>query len=201
MLASECLEALEKVDIFGSPYVFIGHSVGCWVAMEVLFLARKRSRPMPLRCFFSAMPAPSIPEHKRPWKQQSQMSEEEFKNECALWSISPQVFTPDVWQAYSSLLRSDFRLFDEYDLDDASFPLECPIDAFYGELDQRITKQLVEEWSSWTNAEFLIQEIPKANHLWPLNNPAAKEIWLQAIVQRLKSAAGSSLDGHPRQGP
>ena len=184
-----CFDALESADLFdGSPYVFIGHSVGCWVAVELAFLIRQRSGCIgPSRCFFSAMPAPSIPEHTRPWTPQSQLNEEKFKEECKSWSISPQVFAPDVWPSFSKMLRSDFRLFDECCFDDNEGPMDCPIDAFYGSEDARITKDLVAEWSAWTTATagFSLNEIP-GNHLWPLNNPKAKEIWLKSIVQQLR---------------
>lgn len=186
-LATACLNALDKVGLFDGPFVVIGHSVGCWVAMDMLSQARKLSKPMPKRCFFSAMPSISVSEHLRPWTPQSQLDEEEFKEECRQWSISPAVFEPNVWPMYGSLLRSDFKLFDTYLLDDDStLPFPCPIDAFYGSLDDRVTRSLMQDWSCWTTAGFTLEEIEGGNHMWPLNNKKAKCKWLGLIVEKIK---------------
>ena len=187
-LATSCLHSLEEVSCFdGVPFVVVAHSVGCWIAMEMISQARQLSKALPLHCFFSAMPAPSIAEHLRPWTPQSQLDDEGFKSECEKWSISSAVFAPDVWPMYRALLRGDFQLFDSYSLDDELvLPLSCPVDAFCGSLDLRVTKRMMEEWSDWTTAEFSLVEIAGANHLWPLNNKLAKEEWLGLIVQKIK---------------
>lgn len=57
----------------------VAHSVGCWVAYEFLVLARSKGLPMPEKAFLSAMAAPSIATADRPWRQQHQLTESEFK--------------------------------------------------------------------------------------------------------------------------
>ena len=74
----------------GVPYCVIGHSVGTWIAYEMLALAREQGLPMPLKVrqqaadvslwlrsafkysvtqvFFSCFPPPDIAMSERPWK-------------------------------------------------------------------------------------------------------------------------------------
>jgi len=64
--------ATRLVDI---PYGVIAHSVGTWIAFEMLARAREEGLPMPMRVFFSCFPAPSMSVHERPWKvRQAPMS-------------------------------------------------------------------------------------------------------------------------------
>ena len=45
---------------------------------------------------------------------------------------------------YQPMLRSDFKLFDEYSFDtDAPLVLPCPITAFWGSKDRRVKEHLV----------------------------------------------------------
>ena len=57
----------------------IAHSVGSWNAYEFLMLARARGLPMPKHAFLSAMAAPDIPEHSRPWRRNKDLDEDSFK--------------------------------------------------------------------------------------------------------------------------
>lgn len=77
-LASELLPVLAP-KLVDAPYVCIAHSLGSWMAFEVLRAARAQGLPMPLRLFVSAMPGPDIPFAERPWRQQRHLNETEFK--------------------------------------------------------------------------------------------------------------------------
>ena len=62
-------------------------------------------------------------------------------------------------------------------------PLDCPIIAFYGTKDRRITKAMVEAWQRFTTSDSEMIEIA-GHHLWPLNKEA-KVSWLKHICERL----------------
>ncbi|KAL6762042.1 Alpha/Beta hydrolase protein [Haematococcus lacustris] len=96
------------------PWVVISHSMGCWVAFELLRRIRQAGLTMPSAWFLSAMPAPDIPENMRPWRQQAQLDGPGFQDECRCWDINELVFTPAMWPTYEPLLRADFTLFDSY---------------------------------------------------------------------------------------
>lgn len=168
-----------------TPYVVIAHSVGTWNAFEFLHAARAAGLPMPRHAFLSAMAAPDIPEAQRPWRRQRDLSEPEFQDECATWDVNEVVFTRALWPTYHQLMRSDFRLFDEYVFEHEGKPaFEVPITAFYGSRDQKISPAMVAGWQRFTTAEFAVTEI-EGNHLWPLKK-AAKADWLSKIAAKLQ---------------
>ena len=41
------------------------------------------------------------------------------QDECRAWDINEVVFSPDLWRLYQPMLRADFRIFDEYEIDAA----------------------------------------------------------------------------------
>ena len=41
------------------------------------------------------------------------------QDECRAWDINEVVFSPDLWRMYQPMLRADFRIFDEYEIDAA----------------------------------------------------------------------------------
>ena len=100
----------------------VAHSVGTWNAFEFLMLARMEGLPMPAAAFLSAFPAPDIPMEQRPWRQQSSLSEEEFKvtpsasvtiHQALLCTHritqSPYTHSPDS-AAASAVCRTDYFL-------------------------------------------------------------------------------------------
>lgn len=165
------------------PWILIAHSVGTWIAYEFLVLCRERGVPMPRQAFISAMPCPDIPFDARPWRQQKNLNEEEFKDECREWDISDIVFSPSMWPMYQPLLRADFTMFDEYEFSGDTTPFDVPIHAFWGTKDRRVKEDHVMGWSTLTSKTFQLHAID-GNHLWPLDKQS-KVSWLQHIVDTI----------------
>lgn len=103
----------------GVPFVICAHSVGTWIAYELLqlIISDQKSMRAPEYVFFSAFPSPTIPMKERPWNVNKDLNEEEFKTECRRWNINEIVFT-QIWGVYHPMLRSDFTLFDQYTHED-----------------------------------------------------------------------------------
>ena len=100
------------------PWFVAGHSMGAWLAFELASAARDAGLHPPERLLLSAMPPPHTPGAERPWKgPAASLPADELVDECRAWGISEAVFQPGVWEEYESLLRNDFRLFDEYVFD------------------------------------------------------------------------------------
>lgn len=180
----------------GLPYVIVSHSVGGWVAFEMLRLAREKGIGMPVSWFLSAMPFPDIPEAKRPWRRQAGLEESDFKEECRGWNVNEVVFSASMWPIYHPLMRADFRLFDEYvlsplpgDQGGQVQPFFFPIHTFWGTQDKKITTEMVQGWSRFTKSEFTCTEI-LGDHLWPINNAEAKTAWLTHITEGLTKILG-----------
>ncbi|MEW5298136.1 MAG: hypothetical protein WDW36_001289 [Sanguina aurantia] len=113
-MARELMRVLGSRLCDGTPYALLSHSMGCWVAFELLLLARSRGMPMCRLWLLSAMPAPDLEFRQRPWRQQRSLAQDEFQVECRGWDINETVFMPGLWEVYEPLLRADFRIFDEY---------------------------------------------------------------------------------------
>ena len=62
-----------------APYVIVAHSVGTWVAYELLRLVQAQGLPAPRKAWLSAMASPDIPEGERPWRRQRGLDEAAFK--------------------------------------------------------------------------------------------------------------------------
>ena len=56
----------------------VAHSVGTWIAYEFMCLARTEGLQQPKLFLLSSMPSPDIPLTERPWRRQSDLSEQEF---------------------------------------------------------------------------------------------------------------------------
>ena len=72
-----CIDIMTVIT--ASPLQVVAHSVGTWVAYELLRLAQSHGLPMPHKAFLSAMASPDIAFGSRPWRQQRSLAEEEFK--------------------------------------------------------------------------------------------------------------------------
>ncbi|KAG2437450.1 hypothetical protein HXX76_006100 [Chlamydomonas incerta] len=198
------------------PYAVVSHSLGCWLAYELLRAARAAGLPRAAAWCLSAMPAPDLPAAQRPWRQQRSLGTHEFQEEVRGWDVNEVVFTPDMWKMYEPILRADFKLFDEYQAQPgcsggggggggvaggaaghaaaAAAPFDgLPITAFFGTLDRRVTPALMAGWARVTSGPFQLLPV-EGNHLWPLNDRDAKAAWLEAVVAAL-------LDATRRTGP
>ena len=92
----------------------VAHSVGCWVAYELLRAVQAAGLPPPRAAFLSAMASPDIPVPDRPWRPQRGLDEAAFREECRGWDVNEIVFSAAMWGTYQPLMRGDFTLFDEY---------------------------------------------------------------------------------------
>lgn len=174
------------------PYVIIAHSVGTWIAYELLQLAEGGSTTtatakmmkMPEQVFFSSFPPPTIPMKERPWNINKELSEEEFKTECRRWNINEIVFT-HVWSIYHPMLRADFTLFDQYkhDHQEEQSNFTWPLTVFYARHDDMITSTMCKGWQEQTSGTFEFIPI-SGHHLFPLDKEQ-KSIWLNDIVKRM----------------
>ena len=63
-------------------------------------------------------------------------------------------------------------------------PFDFPVHTFYGESDQRITKDMVLQWKRFTRGRYSCTSVD-GHHLWPADK-TAKSYWLAAIVMELE---------------
>ena len=68
-------------------------------------------------------------------------------------------------------------------------PLPCPIVAFWGTRDRRISQAMVDGWRAFTSGNFRLQSID-GHHLWPLEK-VSKQGWMQILVDELSKYNGT----------
>ena len=191
--AAASLSVLGSRLLDGVPYCVLAHSVGTWIAYEMLSLAREQGLPLPRRAFFSSFPAPDLPEPARPWTPQRALDDPRFKDECRGWDVSEALLKDAaMWANYVGLMRADFRLFDEYSQGGraGARPFDFPITSFYAEADKKVSRAMVEGWRGFTTVGFSVQGLP-GHHLFVLamgDQKAAKHAWLTTVRDELAAA-------------
>lgn len=208
-LASAALPILARRLVDRSvPWFLVGHSAGAWVGYEFGRAAVTAGLPPPARAFLSAMLPPDTPPEDRPWTPSAGLSTAGLQAECRAWGMAEAVLSPAVWPAFETLLRADFRLFDEYEWavgeaaggGPAAAALPCPLTVFAGTRDGRCPPGALGGWARFAaggggggegaggpSFELVPVEGP---HLWPLDR-TAKPGWLAAIAAR----AAAELEG------
>lgn len=134
------------------PFAFFGHSMGGMVAFDLVRTLRQKNSLQPVTLFISACGAPHIP---RPHKPMHALPDEEFLKALKdLNGIPAEVLNhPDLMKLLLPTLRADFELFETYHFASAS-PLDCPIVAFGGLDDPRVSRERIEGWSLHTSSNF-----------------------------------------------
>jgi len=172
------------------PYVVVAHSVGTWIAYELLRRmrqdaigggGRKKMFKMPEHCFLSSFPPPTIPDAERPWRVNKDLDEEQFKDECRRWNVNEVVFK--FWDIYHPLLRSDFTLFDQFKHEGEASKFDWSATIFYGKDDGMITKEMCEGWKDMTKGTPKTVEV-EGHHLFPLEK-VPKAAWLGEVAKEL----------------
>jgi len=178
----------------GTPYFIWGHSVGTWVAFELLMLARRIGLPMPKAAMLNAFAAPHLPHDKVPWHKSRKLSAEKLKDELLNWDkdhfggAGKIVFREEFWASqWEPLMRADFQLFDDYQFKHNGAPkFDFPLHAWHMEKEHYSTADMIEMWGDWTTKDFDFQTIPKMGHLTCFYNPEFKKEFFSKIVGVMK---------------
>ncbi len=113
------------------PFAFFGHSLGAFIAFELVRKLRKNNEPLPLHLFVSGQRAPQIPD---PCPPLHQLPDPEFLEEinCRYNRIPETVLhCRDLMQLLLPVLRADFTMNETYKYT-VDAPVDCPITAFGG---------------------------------------------------------------------
>jgi medium-chain acyl-[acyl-carrier-protein] hydrolase len=168
--------------LLDKPFAFFGHSLGALVGFELARQLRRQGDVQPVRLFVSADRAPQIPHRDRPLHA---LPEGEFLLELRRLNGIPRkvLEEAELMQIMLPVLRADFAVYETY-LYSTEPPLTCPISAFGGLQDHRVSRGDLEAWRDQTSVSFSLRMFPGDHFFWQTTQP----LLLQVLSQELRGA-------------
>jgi medium-chain acyl-[acyl-carrier-protein] hydrolase len=142
------------------PTAFFGHSVGALVAFEVARRLRRTLGISPIALFVSAHRAPHLADPDL--KDIHLLPESALLEKLRALNGTPQAVLDDgeFLRLLIPTLRADFQLAASYRYLAGDGPLPCPIYAFGGVEDPRVSRSDLEAWRMHTAARFTVDMFP-----------------------------------------
>jgi len=166
--------------LLDKPFAFFGHSLGALVSFELARQLRRQYSVQPVRLFISADRAPQIPNRDPPVHN---LPEGEFLVELRRLNGTPSEVLEDeeLRQIMLPLLRADFAVYETYGYS-TERPLNCPISAFGGLQDQRVSRGDLEAWRDQTSVSFSLRMFPGDHFFLNTSQP----VLLRLLSQELR---------------
>jgi medium-chain acyl-[acyl-carrier-protein] hydrolase len=168
-IARNLAEALEPY--LGRPYILYGYSWGALIAFELARELRRQKAPLPISLYTLAQPAPHLPQTRNPLHQ---LPDDKFVAELTRRynGMSPVILNDrELMQLILPTLRADVTALETYVYQDEG-PLDCPIRAFGGRLDETATENQLRAWQRHTNSSFELEIFPGDHFFIRDNQPA-----------------------------
>lgn len=168
------------------PFAFFGHSMGALLSFEVTRQLRREFGLYPATLFISGHHAPQIPDPNPPLHS---LPEAEFMKELHSLNGTPRAVLedPEVMRLLAPVLRADFAVSETY-IYRAEPPLECPIVAFGGLQDDRLSRAHLDAWREQTIASFSLRMLPGDHFFLHASQPLLLQI-LSRELRRFVSTA------------
>lgn len=162
------------------PFAFFGHSLGALISFELTRELRRQNWPVPVHLFISGSRAPQIPDLDLPIHR---LPEPKFLESLRRLNGIPEevLQNPDLMQLFLPVLRSDFAILETY-FYSTQEPLDCPIFAFGGMEDRKVSQEALAVWRDQTCGEFRLQRFP-GDHFFLHSN---QQPLLQTIAQEIQ---------------
>lgn len=147
-LAAQLANALQ--GYFDKPYIFFGHSVGAAVAYEVTRILAARHHPLPLHLFVSSYAPPRA-------QSDLPMLHTLSDRDLMTWIHKLGLLPADVLTHQELLtfalppIRNDLKLDESYGVHTTFSPIDVPITAMGGALDEVVSSAGLQTWSAYTN--------------------------------------------------
>jgi medium-chain acyl-[acyl-carrier-protein] hydrolase len=158
--AEPLVEALADAvdDYLDRPFAFLGHSNGALLSFELARTLRARGRPGPAHLFASGRRAPDLPADTEPIHM---LPEAEFLAELQeLGGLPPQLLEHrELLELLVPVLRADVGVHETYEFREQA-PLACPITAYGGLTDPKVSRAQAEAWARHTAGPFTLRMFP-----------------------------------------
>ncbi len=183
-----CTRVAELVDAMlpvvrpelARPYALFGHSLGAFVAYELVQRLIAEGGPLPVHLFVSAARAPHTPLPSDPLDV---MPEPRLLAKLRDMGGTPErvLAEPELMKLFLPMLRADFRMSDRFERPADDPPLPMPVSAFLGTQDDHVDADKVRAWDARAGAAFSVRAIP-GDHFFI---QAARRMVLDSLVADL----------------
>jgi surfactin synthase thioesterase subunit len=123
---------------------------------------------------------------QRPWPRTDEMSEADFQAAVKVWDPehfdgpAKALFQPGIWEQFA-YMRSDFKLFETYDLGDESVaPFAVPFNIITTSGDALINEEHTARWKRFSS-DAQTRVIP-GGHNAVMFNQQVKAAWVKALA-------------------
>jgi len=144
------------------PFALFGHSMGSWLAFEVVRELRRTGQPLPFHLFVSGRRAPHLPSPDAPIHglDDGQLV---IEIQRRYGGIPQAVLSePELLALLLPALRADLTALETYRFRDEA-PLACPISCFGGDDDPHVPLADLEPWRLMTATAFELKQFPGAH--------------------------------------
>ncbi len=173
------------------PFALFGHSMGAWIAFELLRTLRREGKSMPVHFFASGRRAPQIDDPRSAIHQLP--NDDLVQRVLGLFGGIPDAILaePELLELLLPVLRADLKAVETYEYTPEP-QLCCPITAFGGEQDGQVSLADLEGWREQTSRAFNLQRFPGA-HFY-LNGGSCEALCRTLDISLRNSLAGSAPD-------
>lgn len=179
-LADQMVTDLKPV-LRQAPIALYGHSMGAWIAFELVRAMRRRRLRGPIHLFIGARRAPHLPDDR---PQLYQLPDPQLVDAIQQrYAAIPQQLLnqPAILRMFLPTMRADFTLLDTYEHSEEA-PLDCPITAFRGSQDSVVQATGISAWRHHTDAGFQVRPVP-GGHFFLRDSP---DLLCDAILGALR---------------
>jgi surfactin synthase thioesterase subunit len=154
------LDALARVvrRYLGTPFAFVGHSMGALVSFELARKLRRQGFEGPTHMVVSGHRAPQLPDRQ---PQIHALPDDEVMAKLRTFGGTPEAVlqNPELMELFLPVLRADFAVCESY-VYAKEEPLDCSITALGGSDDVKVSREELSAWRAQTRGSFSIHLFP-----------------------------------------
>jgi len=163
------------------PFAFFGHSLGALISFELARQVRRQLGLTPVHLFISGRRAPHLPD---PDPLLYQQPDAEFIATLRQrYDHIPDVVLndPELMEIFLPVLRADVTMLDTY-VYVPDHPLDCPIAAYGGTADKRVTLAELKAWRQHTTRTLHTQLFPGTHFYLQAEQAALLQVMSQDLI-------------------